>query len=274
MLSQASRRALDTLAREAAGAIENARLYHEALDKAQVDRELRVAAEIQQALLPPPRRTAGFFEVHGTSVPCRAVGGDFFDYMNLPGGAFGFTLGDVAGKGPPAALLAAVLQGIVSALATVTGDVRDMTARANETLFARGIESRFATAFFGSLAPDGRLMYCNAGHNPPFLLSAQGARRLDAGGVVLGLFPGALYEQESVQLAPDDTVVLFSDGVADALSASDEEFGDERILEIVKSSFSQSPERVTEALVSAVRNFTRGACQHDDITVVVVRYGA
>ena len=119
LLSRAARAALETLATEAAVAIENARLYRETLEKARMEQELRIAAEIQQALLPEPRRKGQFFDAVGQSVPCRSIGGDFFDYVDLPNGAFGFAVGDVAGKGAPAALLTAVLQGVFASQASV-----------------------------------------------------------------------------------------------------------------------------------------------------------
>src|SRR5207249_10136174 len=116
--SAATRSALETLSTEAAIAIENARLYREALERAKMEQELKVAAAIQQSLLPAAGRTGAFFTTAGASVPCRSVGGDFFDYIDLPAGQFGFLLGDVAGKGPPAALLSAALLGMFGAEAT------------------------------------------------------------------------------------------------------------------------------------------------------------
>ena len=130
MLSRAARAALETLATEAAVAIENARLYRETLDKAKMEQEMRIAADIQRALLPEAKRMGGFFEAMGASVPCRSIGGDFFDYVDLPDGEFGFAVGDVAGKGAPAALLTAVLQGVFASQASSgTGPADDALAR-------------------------------------------------------------------------------------------------------------------------------------------------
>ena len=147
--------------------------------------------------------------------------------------SFAFALGDVAGKGAPAALLTAVLQGIFSGHTATMKDPGDTMARVNRALLSRAVEARFATAFLGVLGPDGRLVYCNAGHNPPFVFGSGVPRRLTAGGLVLGLFAHASYEQEVVQLEAGDTVVLFSDGVSEALSVSGDEFGDDRIVETV-----------------------------------------
>lgn len=272
LVSRATKSELGTLAREAAAAIERARLYRGAMDKARVDRELQQAADLQRALLPPPRRETGFFDADGASIPCRAVGGDFFEYLSLPEGWFGFVVADVAGKGPPAAIMAAVLQGIVSALGTLGGDMCQLAQRVNLALAGRRLEARFATSVFASLSPGGVLTYSNAGHNPPFLVSGHSLTRLEAGGPVLGLFPGASYEQGAVQLAPNDTVVMFSDGVPEALGPGADEYGDARIAEVCLSNRGRPPADIVTALLDSVQEFTRGEPQHDDITVVVVRY--
>src|SRR5438093_4886188 len=172
--SASSQAALETLSAEAALAIENARLYREALDKAKFEQELKVAAAIQQSLLPASNRAGAFFTAAAASVPCRAVGGDFYDYVDLPTGAFGFILGDVAGKGSPAALLAAAVLGMFSAEATYQNAAAPLITRLNHGLFRRAIEARFLTTFYGILGPNGKFIYCNAGHNPPFLVSKDG----------------------------------------------------------------------------------------------------
>jgi serine phosphatase RsbU (regulator of sigma subunit) len=272
LLSRTARTALDALAAEAAVAIENARMYRETLEKARIDEELRIAALIQQGLLPPPHRQSAFFEAFGTSISCRSIGGDFFDYLDLQDGRFGFALGDVAGKGTPAALLTAVLQGIFAGQASATPHPHEIMSRVNKGLLARAVEARFATAFFGVLGPDGQLVYSNAGHNPPFLFSGGAVRRLEAGGMVLGLFGAATYEQEAVQLAPGDTVLVFSDGVSEALSVAGEEFGDDRILDATTAALAQPPREVLQALMAAVKQFVGAAPQNDDVTALVLRY--
>src|SRR5436190_12718049 len=198
--SQSTQAALETLSGEAAIAIENARLYREALDKAKFEQELKVAAAIQQSLLPASNRAGGYFTTAAASVPCRAVGGDFYDYVDLPDGAFGFILGDVAGKGSPAALLAAAVLGMFSAEATYQPTAASVITRLNHGLFRRSIEARFLTTFYGILSADGTFAYCNAGHNPPFLVTRGGVRRLETGGVVLGLFERASFDEETLPL--------------------------------------------------------------------------
>lgn len=272
LLSPATLGALDTLASEAAVAIENARLYREALEKARIDQELKVAADIQRALLPPPLRHGPFFDAAAASVSSRAVGGDFFDYIELPEGRIGVALGDVAGKGTPAALLAAVLQGGLAGHAAAAAGPADALGRANRALLSRTVEARFATAFFATLSPAGDLVYCNAGHNPPFLFSGGTVRRLETGGTVLGAFATASYEQEAVRLAAGDTLVLFTDGVCEARNEADEEFGDARIVDAIAPSLAEPPAVLVERLMAAVRAFAGHEAQHDDMTAMVVRF--
>jgi sigma-B regulation protein RsbU (phosphoserine phosphatase) len=272
LTSRATMAALDTLATEAAVAIENARLYRDSMEKARIDQELRIASQIQQALLPQGRKRGAFFDAMGASIPCRAIGGDFFEYLDLIDGRFGFALGDVAGKGPPAALLTAVLQGIFVAQTFATAEPRETLARINMALIHRSLESRFATAFFGVLGRNGVLTYCNAGHNPPMLVGARGVRRLEEGGLILGMFEHVDYDQGTAQLDPGDIILVFSDGVSEALSATNEEFGEPRLQALVSEHLSDSPDATLERVLDAVREFTTGAVQNDDVTALVVRY--
>lgn len=264
--------ALETLSAEAAIAIENARLYREALDKAKIEQELKVAAGIQQSLLPPGNHNGPFFTASAASVPCRSVGGDFFDYVDLPSGDAGFILGDVSGKGPPAALLAAAVLGMFSAEAAHQSGSAEPITRVNAGLFRRAIAARFLTAFYFILRPDGTLTSTNAGHNPPILLSAQGIRRLEAGGLVLGLFEAAVFEEEQATLQAGDMVLTFSDGVTEAVNKEGEEFGDDRLIERFKARRHESLQEILEGLMDDVRAFADGATQNDDITMLLMRY--
>ena len=270
--SASSVAALDTLSAEAALAIENARLYREALDKAKFEQELKVAASIQQALLPVGNREGPFFSVAAASVACRAVGGDFYDYVDLPTGRFGFIVGDVAGKGSPAALLAAAVLGMFSAEATYQAGAAPLMTRLNHGLYRRAIEARFLTSFYAMLGVDGSLTYCNAGHNAPMVVSPSGVRRLETGGVVLGLFEHAAFEEETVHLQPGDLIVSFSDGVSEAMNEAGEEYTDERLIATVSASFAKTPQQVLDTLLADVRAFCGDATQSDDITAVLVRY--
>jgi sigma-B regulation protein RsbU (phosphoserine phosphatase) len=274
LLSNSTRAALETLATEAAVAIENARLYRETMEKARMEQEMRIAAEIQQALLPKAGRTGAYFRAAAASLPCRSIGGAFYDYVDRLDGSFGFALGDVAGKGPPAALLSAMMQGMFAAQAAGSDPPSQTISRVNLALYRRGIESRFVTLMYGALHPDGHLTYCNAGHNPPLIVGPNGFRRLERGGPIVGLFESASYEEETVQLTPGDWLVVFSDGVSEALSVTGEEYGEGRILSLVQANEGVEPQKLLDQLFADVREFARGAPQNDDITVMVLRYQA
>ena len=272
LMSNAARSALEAVAGEAASAIESARLYREATEKARMERELQLAAEIQRALLPEALQSGPHFDVAASSIPCRSIGGDFFDYFNLADGRFGFTLGDVAGKGPPAALLTAMVQGAFAAQSTSTDSPAALMSHINRTLIRRAIQSRFVTVMYGVLGADGRLTYCNAGHNPPILVGRNSVRRLETGGLILGLFPHATYEEETLQLEDGDTLVVFSDGVTEALNAGGDEFGEERLLPCIDEHLGCATDVLLDRILATVRNFAANAVQNDDVTALVLRY--
>jgi len=273
LLATSTRGALETLAVEASLAIENARLYRSALEKAKLEQEIRIAAEIQQALLPKPRHGGRFFETAGTTIPCRSIGGDFFDVIDLAGDVLGFALGDVAGKGPPAALLSALVQGIIAGQTASAEGPSAILARVNAAMIRRAVAARYATMFYAELHADGRLVYGNAGHNPPIVVGPGGLRRLEAGGPPVGLFEDLSYESGEVQLLEGDRVIVFSDGVSEALNAREEEFGDSRIIAVANGHTKDpSAAGLVESLLAEVRTFAGGTAQGDDITALVVAY--
>ena len=272
LLSSSTEGALETLANEAAVAIQNAELYRAALDNAKLEREMQTAAEIQRVLLPNRQRTGAFFEAAAETLPCRSIGGDFFDYIDRSDGALAFSLGDVAGKGPPAALLGALMQGSLAAEGSVGAGPAATMATVNTALVRRGIQGRFVTLFYAVLHPDGRLVYCNAGHNPPVLVTAGGVERLEIGGMVVGLFDGVPFAEGTATLRPGDYVVLFSDGVSEAMNADGEEYGDDRILECLSGVRGSACEPCLREVFAGVERFTAGAPQHDDVTAMVVSY--
>jgi serine phosphatase RsbU (regulator of sigma subunit) len=253
-------------------AVASARLYRGILERAQLDRDVRVAADIQRALLPDRRYRSATVDIAASSVPCRAIGGDFFDYFELADGAIAFVVGDVSGKGPPAALLAAVVQGILAVHAYGGESPAATVERVNQALARRAIAARFATMFYGVTTRDGRLRYCNAGHNPPAVIGAAGCGRLDAGGLIVGAFKDAVYEEGVVQLARGDTLFAFSDGITEAIDRGGDEFGDDRLIATVTSANDLELPALVDAVFDRVRAFTGDAPQGDDMTALALRY--
>jgi hypothetical protein len=249
------------------------RLVARIVARAREEQELSTAAAIQQALLPPRSYEAAACSATGASIPCRTIGGDFFDYFELGEGNLAFALGDVAGKGPPAAILAAMVQGIFASNVGAGVAPAATVDRVNRALLRRAIEARFATLFYGCLDRAGKLISCNAGHNPGFLFRADGTMtRLQEGGLMVGAFDFARYAEEESILAPGDTLVLYSDGVTDAEAPDGEQFGEERLLACLERTRSHSPAGILEALLEEVRAFAAGHPPADDVTVLVVRY--
>ena len=237
-----------------------------------VEDELKTAAQIQQALQPVGQYSGNGFEIAAVSIPCRQIGGDFFDFFDLPDETFGLVLGDVAGKGPPAALMASMLLGLFAAHVYRGGTPAETLGQVNQALVRRAIEARFATALCATLTADGRLTYSNAGHNHPFVVGRAGCRRLCSSGLILGAFEQAKFGDETVQLDPGDIVVVCSDGITEAFSADREEFGDERLMFCVEAHRELDPSALLEHVLNDVRQFTAGAAQSDDLTGLVLRY--
>jgi sigma-B regulation protein RsbU (phosphoserine phosphatase) len=257
--------------------VQDERLYdltavHEHLEKTRIDRELKTAAEVQTALLSRTASLGCHYEAAGDSVACRSIGGDFFEFIELPSGGFGVALGDVAGKGPAAALLAAMLQGMFASEARAGNSPSATLSRINQALADRGLEWRFATLVYGVLSPDGRFVYSNAGHNPPVLLGSHGIRRLAAGGPILGALKAATYQEEVLHLNRGDTVIMYSDGVTESQNDREEEFGEARLISCVTAHRNLPPAGMAKHILSAAQEFSQGRPQNDDITVTVTRY--
>lgn len=243
----------------------------ERLEKARLDQELTVASAVQHTLCRTEHR-GPFFEVVGSSLPCRAIGGDFVEYIDLPSGSVGVAVGDVSGKGPAAALVAAMLQGMFSIVAIESPDPQTALARVNRALCRRGIEPRFATLAYAVLSPDGRLTYSNAGHNPPLLLSRTGVTRLTAGGPMLGVFEDAVFPQATLTLEPGDGLVTFSDGVTDAVAPDGDDFGTDRLMASAADARFSPPREILARLFETVHEFCGTAPPVDDVTMAVLRF--
>jgi len=249
------------------------RVREEERFKARVEHEIRTAAQIQQALMPRERALSARFEAAGASMPSRTIGGDFLDYFEIRDSGLAFALGDVSGKGPPAAILAAAIQGMFFTLADSDESPAETVRRMNGALVRRSVESKFATMFHGQLTPGGKLVTCNAGHNPPLLLRGDGTTQwIQADGLLVGVFDQAKFEEQSFALGPGDALVIYSDGVTEAESLTGEMYGEERLLACLQGANIRTAAEIVEQIMDSVRGFAHGAAQADDITVLVVRY--
>ena len=237
------------------------------------EQELAVARRIQQDLLPRGVLAADGLEVVGANKPCFEVGGDYFDYFKLADGRIALAIADVAGKGVPAALLMSNLQAILRAECARGTAVPQVPTQANRQLMeSLGGNSKFITFFYGALDPGARrLSYSNAGHNPPLVVRADGRiEELVTGGLILGVFPLAEYDEGKVDLAPGDLVVLFTDGVTEAESRHGL-FSDERLQELLVRERGRSAKEIAQTILDEVDAFSHGRHQTDDVTVVVVK---
>ena len=237
-------------------------------------RLLQSATDVQRALLPPSSYSGVLVEAAAITQPRWAVGGDFYDYMDN-GRDFRIVLGDACGKGTAAALQAAVVQGILATEAETEAAPAPVMARLNHALCRRLIPARFVTLFYGTLTAGNRLVYSNAGLCRPLLVNHSHVYRLATGGPPLGLFDDARFEEASIVLHAGDVLVACSDGILEAVGDNGnggEEFGDGRVLEVIREHRERSAREIVERLVSAVRTFTAGAPPRDDVTAVVVRF--
>ena len=263
---------LTVLANVAAIRIENERLAVVELQKQIITRELEQAAAIQKGLLPREAPIVPGYELAGHNLPCQMVGGDYFDFFSYPDGRIGLALGDVSGKGMQAAILMSTVKGGMQVLfGESPDDVAKLMSRLDRTVSANFPRNRFVTLFFGLLDPaSGELTYCNAGHNPPFLVRADNSiERLTSCGTVLGIFPEMGYEVKTARLLPGDVLTLFSDGVTEENSPGGEEFGEERLSRLLVEQGRGGAANLVEGIRKAVLLWAAGAAAADDVTVVV-----
>jgi len=260
-----------TLARQALGALEAARLRRIRDQKERQDRELQTAREIQTSLLPRRPPEVPGFEVAAASRPCYEVGGDYYDWILLGGGRLALVVADVAGKGTPASLLMASVHASVQALAGAAAPA-PLVERLNRFLFANTQASRFVTLFYAELDwASRRLVYVNAGHVPPFRVAPDGtASRLTEGGPALGLLAGASYEVGEVRIEPGDVIAMVTDGVTEATSPDERELGDDRVREVLRRQSGASAAAVLGGLVAEVDGWVGALGCADDLTALVL----
>ena len=267
----------NVLTTQAALAIEHSILQRRWLAEEQarirIEEEMRLAREIQANLLPgAPPEIAGF-EIACRGVPARSVGGDYYDFIRLDDHRLALCLADVSGKGMPAALLMANLQATIRSQALTCESPAECARRSNRLLFRSTDAGRFATCFLGVLdVRSGRLVYANAGHDHPLLISPDGRRSpLDAGGLGLGMLDDQDYEESSLTLEPGAVLVAYSDGITEAFDGEDRPFGREGLEDVLERTRGRPAAAILEAILDAAGRHANGRPQSDDMTLVVVR---
>jgi serine phosphatase RsbU (regulator of sigma subunit) len=270
--SKLERQILDALAVEAASILDNARLVEYGRQRQRLEQQLSIARDIQQALLPRGFRDYPHLTVSGINLPCLSVGGDYFDVFPMSDDRTAFLIADVSGKGLGAALLTTMLQGALSGMVMGTEPVR-LFNHINNFLCEHTEVGRYATMFFGILSRNGDLEYINAGHPSPLLLRCgKLAEPFTEGCCPVGLIAGTEYKAACVKLEIGDTLVLFSDGVTEAADPDEELFGVHRLRETLVGRHDAPLDHLQKAVFDSIENFTRGASQADDITLLLVRF--
>jgi len=264
---------LTTLASVAAIRVENTRLVEARLERERLERELALASEIQQRFQPTAPPQVNGYELQGISFPCYEIGGDYYDFIEREDGRLVIALGDVSGKGTAAALLMSSLHAAVHAQSGSHDSLVATISAVNRYLADNIPANRFVTLFYAELDPgSGALSFLNAGHNPPLIVHAAGTvEQLASGGLPLGIKPDADYREGRTQLQHGDVLVIYSDGVTEAVSPTGEEFGPTRLYEVVSRNVTSSAAGIRDRIESALTKFSQGTAAADDITLVIVK---
>lgn len=267
---------VETFARQVAAAVDNARLMETELERERYREELVIARSIQESLLPGELPEIENVDIAGISVPSMQVGGDYYDVFQIPGGLYGITIADVAGKGTSAALLMAALQ---AALHTIAPGMRkkagETVERLNRVMSERMPDDKFITFFYGVLDPtEGTLNYCCAGHDPPILAGCDGiVSRLSEGGLVLGIVSDTTFRTTTVKLNRDDRLLLYTDGITESMEKeTGEEFGSDRLVAFLTDQSSFQSQAVLENLLDNLKSFRGHTAAMDDMTLLMVAY--
>lgn len=276
---------LNTLALQTATALENALLYEKTVQAAKdreqllsLTKELDVASRIQKSMVPgkfPPFPERNDFEILATMTPAKEVGGDFYDFFLIDEEQLGFVIGDVSGKGVPAALFMAVCRTLLKSTALQGLPPEQCLERINRMLAAESVSNMFVTVFYGILnARTGEVIYCNGGHNPPYVLRNDG--RVEAtemtGSLVLGVFGKATYQARRITLQSGDGLFLYTDGITEAMDGENNEFTEDRLEDCLKRRNGSTLAEMINGVIDEVKTFVAGAPQNDDMTILALKY--
>jgi phosphoserine phosphatase RsbU/P len=265
---------LTTIASVASIKIENDRLLDERLEKRRMEEELKVASEIQMRLQPfaPPKIDG--WDMTGVSFPCREIGGDYYDFIHRKRDSHLIVaVGDVSGKGTGAALLMSSLHAAVRAQSQTRASISEVMAEINQYIFENSPSNKFLTLFYGELDPDtGTLAYSNGGHNAPIFVRRGGeVERLDKGGLPIGMMQGVVYQEASVAFDRGDVLVIYSDGITESINEREEEFDEERLIEVVKDNLGRSASGVRDRIDEALSRFVGTTAPVDDMTLMIIK---
>jgi len=264
---------LTTLASVAAIRVENARLVEEQMGRERLEQELQLASEIQQRFQPTAPPIVDGYELQGISFSCYEIGGDYYDFIERQDGRLVVALGDVSGKGTAAALLMSSLHAAVHAQAASHSSLVETISNVNRYLAENIPSNRFVTLFYAELDPkSGSLSFVNAGHNPPIIVHDSGTvEQLSSGGLPLGIMPETEYREGRTQLHPGDVLVIYSDGVSEAINPQGEEFGPDRLCQVVMENLNATAAGLRDRIESALSKFVENTPANDDITLVIVK---
>ncbi|MBN1449128.1 MAG: SpoIIE family protein phosphatase [Bacteroidetes bacterium] len=267
---------LSTVAGHAAIALENARLHRSEINDQKIQEQLKIAQRIQQGLLPKDNPSNDRLDIDGVSIPAMTVGGDYYDYIELPGNRLLVAVGDVSGKGMSAALYMAKVQGMIRFAAQIYGSPREILSSVNRLIYEGMERNSFITMILALFDLDaGTVTMCRAGHTQPLVALNGDMRFLGSDGMGLGLEPGDIFDrslEENVHaLKPDGLILLYSDGLTEAMDVDMKEFGEERVIDLVRKWSHCSSTELKNHLIEAIVEHRDGAEQNDDITLVVIR---
>ncbi len=266
-------RLMTLLANLAAVKIENAIHIEKAIEKEKMEKELALASQVQKDFLPKENPTCENFDIAGSNIPCYQVGGDYYDFIEIDPCRLGIVIADVSGKGVSASLLMASLRAALHSEIHPLYVLEEMATKLNNFVHRSCASNTFITFFFCELNRDsGDLLYINAGHNPPIILKKKGViQRLESSGLCLGMFPSSTYKIDKVTLEPGDLALLFTDGITESRNKKNEEFTEERLIDLVKKNSKLSAENLIDKINETLDSFTKGADPMDDMTVLAVK---
>jgi sigma-B regulation protein RsbU (phosphoserine phosphatase) len=267
------KRLLSIIAAQSAQILENARLHVKEEDLLRMQEEIRFAARIQMDLLPKESPRIPGYDIAGKSIPAQMIGGDYFDFIPVDKTRLAIALGDVTGKGLPAALLMANVQATLRGQTLVSNSPKECIIRSNRLLYMSTSAEKFVTLFYGIIdTVEHTLWFSNAGHDNPYVLSTNGdIRRLKTGGTVLSVMEEFPYEEEKIDLPPHGVVVIYSDGITEAMNAQDELYGEERLVEVLQKVKTHSAIEIIDAVIAGARGHAGKHPQSDDMTILVVK---